>query len=64
MKMENFNISDNIIGYIYVFLKDDDMIKDSDSYQYKCYKELVPIDIVEVHYKDFSQYYEVISKRK
>ena len=64
MTMSGVNIDEDIIGYIYVFLKDDDMIKDSDSYQYKCYKELVPIDIVEVHYKDFSQYYEVISKRK
>ena len=64
MRMSGVNIPDDIVGYVYVFLKDDDMIKDPDSYQYKCYKELTPIDIVEVHYKDFSQYYEVISKRK
>lgn len=64
MTMSGVNIDEDIIGYIYVFLKDDDMIKDSDSYQYKCYKELVPIDIVEVCYKDYMKYYEVISKRK
>ena len=38
MIMENVNIDENIIGYVYVFLRDDDMIKDNDSYQYKCYK--------------------------
>ena len=64
MKMSNVNIDEDIIGYIYVFLKDDDMIKDSDSYQYKCYKELVPIDVIEVCYKDYMKYYEVVSKRK
>ena len=64
MRMFGVNIDDDIIGYIYVFLKDDDMIKDSDSYQYKYYKELVPIDVIEVCYKDYMKYYEVVSKRK
>ena len=30
----------------------------------KCYKELVPIDVIEVCYKDYMKYYEVVSKRK
>ena len=64
MRMTNVNIPDDIIGYVYVFLKDDYMIKDDDSYQYKCYKELVPIDVIEVSYRDFSKYYEVVNKRK
>ena len=64
MSMSGVNIDEDIIGYIYVFLKDDDMIKDSDSYQYKCYKELVPIDVIEVCYKDYMKYYEVINKRR
>ena len=59
MKMENVNVDDDIIGYIYVFKKEDDMIKDDRSYQYKCYNELVPLDVVEVKYKDFKQYFEV-----
>lgn len=58
MKMSNVNTDNEIVGYIYVFLKDDDMIKDDESYQYKCYKELKPIDIVEVKYKDYKQYYQ------
>jgi len=64
MKMSNVNIDEDIIGYIYVFENCSDMIKDSDSYQYKCYKELVPIDVIEVCYKDYMKYYEVVSKRK
>ena len=64
MKMSNVNIDEDIIGYIYVFENNPDMIKDNDSYQYKCYKELVPIDVIEVSYNDYMKYYEVINKRK
>ena len=64
MTMKNVSINPNIVGYIYVFKYDDSMIKDKHSYQYKCYKELVPIDIVEIHYKDYRKYYEVINYSK
>ena len=64
MIMENVNIDENIIGYVYVFLRDDDMIKDNDSYQYKCYKSKKPIDIIEVTYRDFKNYYYVKSNSK
>lgn len=64
MTMENVSINPNIIGYIYVFIYDDSMIKDKHSYQYKCFKELIPIDIVEVHYKKYEKYYEVINYSK
>ena len=56
--------NENIIGYVYVFLRDDDMIKDNDSYQYKCYKSKKPIDIIEVTYRDFKNYYYVKSNSK
>lgn len=59
MEMKNVNIDENIYGYIYVFNKDEDMIKDKDSYQYKCYKEKEPIDIVKVYYKDYRKYYKI-----
>lgn len=59
MKMENFNISDNIIGYIYVLLKIDVMLKDSNTYQYKCFKEITLIDIIEVRFSDYKKYYSV-----
>ncbi len=64
MKMQNVNIDENIIGYIYVFKKDDDMIKDEESYQYKCYKELIPYDVIEIKYKDFSKYYEIEEQKE
>lgn len=63
MTMCNVNVSDDIVGYIYVFKKDDDMIKDSDSLQYKCYKELVPIDIVEIRYEDYKNYFKIINSK-
>jgi len=64
MTMENVNIDENIIGYVYVFLKDDDMVKDNDSYQYKCYKSKKPIDIIKVTYRDFKSYYCVKTGNK
>lgn len=60
MSMSDVTISDDIIGYIYVFLKDDSMVKDEESYQYKCFSSLKPIDVVLVRYGDYSSYYEVI----
>lgn len=57
--MSNVNIDEDIIGYIYVFKKNDSMIKEENSYQYKCYEELCPCDVVEIHYRDFSKYYEL-----
>ena len=62
MTMKNVNIDENIIGYIYVFNKDDNMIKDKNSYQYKCYKELIPIDTICVRYKDYKKYYSINKK--
>lgn len=63
MTMKNVSINPDIVGYIYVFNKDDDMIKDKQTYQYKCYKKLIPIDIVEVYYKDYERYYEVFDEK-
>ena len=64
MIMENVIIDETIKGYIYVFEKSDDMIKDNFSYQYKCYKKLIPCDMIEVYYKDFKDYYEVRNLKK
>ena len=62
MIMENVNVFDDIIGYIYVFKKDNSMIKDNNTYQYKCYHQLVPIDIIKVKYQEYKKYYKVINK--
>lgn len=58
MIMENVNIDENIKGYIYVFEKNNNMFKDENTYQYKCYEELVPLDVIEIYYKDFQGYFE------
>jgi len=60
MKMKNVRVDNNILGYVYVFKYDHIMIKDESTYQYRCYQELIPIDIIEVCYKDYSCYYEII----
>jgi hypothetical protein len=57
---ETEHIDENITGYIYVFKKDKTMIKDEgDSLQYKCYKELTPLDIIEVKLKDYLKYINI-----
>ena len=63
MIMENVNVFDDIIGYIYVFKKDNSMIKDNNTYQYKCYHQLVPIYIIKVKYQEYKKYYKVINKK-
>jgi hypothetical protein len=60
MVMKNVKVDEDIVGYIYVFKKDDDMIKYKHSYQYKCHKSLIPVDVVEIKYKDYKQYYEIV----
>ena len=55
-------IPDNLNGYVYVFEKNDDIIKDvqgnENTTQYKCYHELKPIDIIKINFKDYEKYYD------
>lgn len=53
-------INEEEIGYVYVFLKDDTMKKDYGDYQYRCYHNLIPIDVVEIKFKDYKKYFEII----
>jgi len=64
MIMENVNIDENIVGYIYVFDYDDKIKKDDKTLQYKSYEELIPIDIVPICYKDYKEYYQIIGQYK
>lgn len=64
MTMENVNLDENIEGYIYVFKKNDEMIKGKNNYQYKCFHELIPDDVIKICYKDFSEFYEVKTQKK
>lgn len=61
MIMSNVNTYENIIGYVYVFEKDKTMVKDPMSYQYKCFHDLVPIDVVEVHYNDYKEFFTIVN---
>ncbi len=60
------NLPDDLYGYVYVFDKIDDMIKDNHEYttQHRCYHELRPIDVVKVYYKDFADYFSRESLQK
>ena len=68
MNFQVENLPDDLYGYVYVFDKTVDMIKDNYEYttQYRCYHELRPIDVVKVYYKDFADYFsrEISQKRK
>ena len=57
--LNNIDINMDAVGYIYVFEKNDDMIKDSMNYQYRCYHSLKPIDIVKVQMRDYVDLFEI-----
>ena len=59
MIFEVDNLPDDLYGYIYIFDKSDDMIKDSHEYttQYRCYHNLIPQKVIKVNYKDFEEYF-------
>ena len=60
MKFSVNKLPEDLYGYIYVFEKDSDMIKDKQEQttQYRCYHKLKHIDVVKVYYKDFSDYFK------
>ena len=65
MYMKNVDIDEDITGYIYVIEMSPDYVKDPNtSLQYKSHKEIIPIDVIEVKYKDFAKYYQVDNKQK
>lgn len=59
MTFEVDNLPDDLSGYIYVFDKSDDMIKDNHQFttQYRCYHDLIPQRVIKVDYKDFEEYF-------
>ncbi len=60
MYFEVENLPEDMCGYIYVFDKDDSMVKDNHEgvTQYRCYHDLEPIDVIKVYYSDFDCYFE------
>ena len=59
MFFEVENLPEDLYGYIYVFKKSNDMLKDNNEYttQYRCYHELKPYKVIKVCYKDFANYF-------
>ena len=62
--MDNVNVDDELEGYIYVFDYDDSYTHEEKSIQYKCHKNVVPIDIVNIKFKDFKKYYSINKNNK
>lgn len=65
MTMSNVNVSDDMVGYIYVFSNDGSFFNEPEgSLQYKSFKNLVPFCQMEVRYEDFKSYYTVLGDDK
>ena len=57
--IDNVNISDDIIGYIYVLPYNKDEMKLAGKIQYKCFNELKPLKVIPVKFSDFKEYYNI-----
>lgn len=60
--MDNVNVDDELEGYIYVFDYDESYTHVRKSIQYKCHKNVLPIDVVSIKFKDFKKYYSINNK--
>ena len=59
IEFENVNIDDDMEGYIYIFPFNESYEHHGRSIQYKCYKNIVPIDVVKISFADFKNYYSI-----
>ena len=59
MIIEDARIDENISGYIYAFLKEETMIKDNDSYVYRCNEEIVPYAVFQASFDHFVKNYQI-----
>ncbi len=57
--MDNVNIDDELEGYVYVFDFDSTYEHEERSIQYKCHKNVTPIDVIPVRFKDYKQFYTI-----
>lgn len=59
MVFEVENLPDDLCGYIYIFEKNEDMIKDNNVFttQYRCYHDLTPQKVIKVNYRDFKEFF-------
>ena len=66
MIFEVENLPDDLCGYVYIFEKSDDMIKDNHqcTTQYRCYHDLQPQKVIKISYKDFEEFFNRENKPK
>ncbi len=66
MVFEVDNLPDDLYGYIYVFEKSDDMIKDNNDFttQYRCYHDLSCQKVIKVNYKDLEEIFSRENNKK
>lgn len=59
MEFEIDNIPEKLFGYVYIFKKDESMIKDNHEHtcQYRCYHKIKPIYRIKVYYDDYKIYF-------
>ena len=57
--MDNVNVDDSLEGFVYVFPFDKTYYHEGRSIQYKCYKNIEPIDIIKVRFVDFKRFYAI-----
>ncbi len=59
MTFEVENLPGDLYGYVYIYEKTDDMIKDNHDLttQYRCYHYLEPQKVIKVNYKDFENFF-------
>ena len=63
MIFEVDSIPDNLEAYVYIFEKDDNMIKDKhdSTTQYRCYHNLKTQKVIKVDYNDFKKYFKRVN---
>lgn len=57
--MDNVIVDDELEGYIYVFDWNDKYEQRKGMIQYKAHKEMLPIDIIKIKFKDFKKFYTI-----
>ena len=62
--MENINTDDDLEGYIYVFPFDDTNEHKENSVQYKCHRNIKPIDKIKIKFSDFKDFYIINQNSK
>lgn len=60
----NVRVQDDLYGYIYVFDYNDSYEHCGNSIQYKCHKDIKPIDAVKVKFSDFKDFYVINQRNK